>query len=101
MKKQIFLALTSSIFVFAGSSSYTFDMVPEYEKVDNTKVSGSIGAYYESYSGKKSYNSQKIKVNMQAELGSGFTTGIEASGTNGSVGFEGMHLSQMWVETTI
>ena len=55
MKKQIFLALASSIFVFAGSNPYTFDMVPEYEKADNTKVSGSIGAYYESYSGKKSY----------------------------------------------
>ena len=101
MKKQIFLALVSSIFVFAGGNSYTFDMVPEYEKTDNAKVSGSIGAYYESYSGKKSYNNQKIKVNMQAQLGSNFTTGVEVSGTHENGAFEGMHLSQMWVATTI
>ena len=101
MKKQIFLALATTMFVLAESSSYTFGMIPEYEKAGNSKVSGSIGLYSDSYSGKKSYNSQKIKVNMQAQLGSGFTTGMEVSGTNSSVGFEGMHLSQMWVATTI
>jgi len=101
MKKQIFLALVSSIVLVAQEGIYAFDIVPEYEKTDSSKVSGSMGVYYESRSSQESYSRQTIKINMQVELGSGVTSGVEVSAANGDNGFEGMRLNQMWVKATI